>query len=149
MNQAGKPQPTIAEIERWPAIRHDRAIEGLSSLAGGFWSSAYVYRVSGVEFVLRISDMHKGFAIDAAAMRFAGPGLPVPLIVEPGRHRSRRLSRHDRAWERLHSSSATTWHGSVSFHQEKGAASARARSRERCQARGRAPLRLAARRTIH
>ena len=84
MNQAGNPQPTIAEIERWLAIRHDRAIEGLSSLAGGFWSSAYVYRVSGVEFVLRISDMHEGFAIDAAAMRFAGPGLPVPVVVETG-----------------------------------------------------------------
>jgi hypothetical protein len=26
--------------------------------------------------------MHEGFAIDAAAMRFAAPGLPVPVVVE-------------------------------------------------------------------
>ncbi len=53
-------------------------------MAGGFWSSAFVYCVGAHEFVLRISDMHEGFEIDTAAMRFARPDLPVPAVVETG-----------------------------------------------------------------
>jgi aminoglycoside phosphotransferase (APT) family kinase protein len=84
MNQAEKPQRTIAEVEHWLAVRHGGGVEDLSPLAGGYWSSAYVYRVGGEEFVLRISDMHEGFAIDAEAMRFAATDLPVPVVVETG-----------------------------------------------------------------
>lgn len=84
MTLAQKPQTTTAQIERWLISRHDVAISELSPLAGGFWSSAYAYSVGGDEFVVRISDMHDGFAIDAAAMRFSGPDLPVPTVVETG-----------------------------------------------------------------
>ncbi len=84
MTVAQKPQPTTAQIASWLAIRHDGAVSDLTPVAGGFWSSAFVYRIGADEFVLRISDMHEGFEIDAAAMLFAGPDLPVPAVVETG-----------------------------------------------------------------
>ena len=57
-----------AQIESWLATRHDGAVSDLAPVDGGFWSSAFVYRVGAEEFVFRISDMREGFEIDAAAM---------------------------------------------------------------------------------
>ena len=84
MTEAIKPQPTTVQIESWLATRHDGAVSDLAPVDGGFWSSAFVYRVGAEEFVFRISDMREGFEIDAAAMLFAGPDLPVPTVVEIG-----------------------------------------------------------------
>jgi aminoglycoside phosphotransferase (APT) family kinase protein len=84
MIDAQKPQPTIAQIESWLATRYDGAVSDLAPVSGGFWSSAFSYRVGADEFVLRISDMLEGFEIDAAAMGFATPDLPVPSVVETG-----------------------------------------------------------------
>lgn len=84
MSHYDKPQPTIAEIERWLADRHGAPVRELRPLKGGFWSSAYAYDVGADELVLRIGDTPDGFAIDVAAMRFAAPDLPVPVVVETG-----------------------------------------------------------------
>lgn len=84
MSDVQKPQPTTAQIASWLAVRHSGVVSGLAPLTGGFWSSAFGYRVGGNEFVLRLSDMPEGFAIDAAAMRFTAPDLPVPVVVERG-----------------------------------------------------------------
>ncbi len=84
MPDAKKPTPTTAQVARWLATRHDGAISDLTPLSGGFWSSAFAYRVGADEFVLRLSDMGEGFAIDAAAMRFAAPDLPVPVVHDTG-----------------------------------------------------------------
>ncbi len=80
MTDGQKPQPTTAQVARWLAIRHEGAISDLTPLSGGFWSSAFAYRVGADELVLRLSDMGEGFAIDAQAMRFAAPNLPVPVF---------------------------------------------------------------------
>lgn len=79
-----KPQRTREEIARWLEGHHGDVIADLHPLGGGFWSSAYAYRVGAEELVLRLSDQSEGFAIDAAAMRFAKPDLPIPEVLEIG-----------------------------------------------------------------
>jgi aminoglycoside phosphotransferase (APT) family kinase protein len=77
--------PSIEQISAWLTGLHNAEIRDLVSLSGGFWSSAFAYRVGTEDFVLRLSDMAEGFAIDAAAMRFKGPNLPVPNVVDVGK----------------------------------------------------------------
>ncbi|MBT3269641.1 phosphotransferase [Candidatus Poribacteria bacterium] len=85
MSKEQRPVPSIEQIAVWLASRHDAEVRDLVPLTGGFWSSAYAYRVGADEFVLRLSDMSEGFAIDRAAMRFAGPNLPIPAVVDVGK----------------------------------------------------------------
>ena len=84
MSNAEQTYPSIAQVAAWLADYHDGAISELAPLSGGFWSSAYAYRVESEAYVLRLSDMAAGFAIDKAAMRFSGPNLPVPRVVATG-----------------------------------------------------------------
>ena len=76
--------PSLERVAAWLASHLDAEVQDFTPLKGGFWSSAYSYHVGADEFVLRLSDMAEGFAIDAAAMRFAGPNLPVPRVVDVG-----------------------------------------------------------------
>jgi aminoglycoside phosphotransferase (APT) family kinase protein len=77
--------PSIEQVTDWLAGLHDAEISDFVALSGGFWSSAYAYRVGSQALVLRLSDMAEGFAIDRAAMRFKGPNLPVPNVVDTGK----------------------------------------------------------------
>jgi aminoglycoside phosphotransferase (APT) family kinase protein len=81
---AQKPTLPIAQIADWLTKRYGGAATELAPIAGGFWSAAYTYRVGEDEFVLRFSDMADGFAIDAAAMQFTAPGLPIPEVIDVG-----------------------------------------------------------------
>jgi aminoglycoside phosphotransferase (APT) family kinase protein len=76
--------PKTEKVYTWLTRKHKAEIKNLVSLSGGFWSSAYAYRVGKQDFVLRLSDMADGFAIDKAAMRFKSPKLPVPNVVDIG-----------------------------------------------------------------
>ncbi len=76
--------PSIEKVTDWLSIRYHGDASDLAPLSGGFWSSAFEYRVGAEKLVLRWSDMSEGFSIDAAAMRFAAPTLPVPVVVETG-----------------------------------------------------------------
>ena len=78
------PYPSVEHVAAWLEAQYDASVLDLAPLSGGFWSSAFAYRVGTDEFVLRLSDMSEGFAIDSAAMRFIGPNLPVPVVVETG-----------------------------------------------------------------
>tara|TARA_B100000676_G_scaffold251032_1_gene255861 strand:- start:2055 stop:3002 length:948 start_codon:yes stop_codon:yes gene_type:complete len=78
-----KPTPDTRAIAQWLESRLG-AIEGLSALEGGFWSSAYAFRAGTDDLILRLSDVAESFDIDTAAMAFAGPDLPVPEVVERG-----------------------------------------------------------------
>ena len=79
-----KPKVAISQIADWLANRYDGEVMELAPISGGFWSAAYTYRVGEAEFVLRFSDMADGFAIDAAAMQFTAPDLPIPEVIEVG-----------------------------------------------------------------
>ena len=85
MKNNALPFPAIEQLSAWLNGLHKSEINGLVSLSGGFWSAAYAYRVGTQAFVLRLSDMAEGFAIDQAAMRFSGPHLPVPTVVDTGK----------------------------------------------------------------
>ena len=76
--------PSIEQVNTWLTGHHKAEIKDLVSLTGGFWSSAYAYRANNQEFVLRLSDMAEGFAIDQAAMRFKRPNLPIPKVIDIG-----------------------------------------------------------------
>lgn len=79
-----KPKLAISKIADWLATRYDGDVTELASISGGFWSAAYTYRVGEAQLVLRLSDMPDGFAIDAAAMQFTAPDLPIPQVVDVG-----------------------------------------------------------------
>lgn len=79
-----KPRLAIAQIADWLANIYDGAVTEIAPISGGFWSAAYTYRVGEDEFVLRLSDMPDGFAIDAAAMQFTTPDLPIPEVLDMG-----------------------------------------------------------------
>ncbi len=63
---------------------HDAEPAALEVLHGGFWSSAFGYRIGEDELVLRINDAPDGFRADEHAMRYASPGLPVPEVLAIG-----------------------------------------------------------------
>lgn len=85
MSKGQKPKLAIEQIAAWLATQHENEVEELLPLSGGFWSSAYAYRVGDEGYVLRLSTaMGEGFAIDEAAMQFAAVGIPVPEVVAIG-----------------------------------------------------------------
>ena len=79
-----KASPSIEQISTWLTGLHQAEINDLQPISGGFWSSAFGYRVGTQELILRFSDMAEGFQIDKAAMRFTRPNLPVPKVIETG-----------------------------------------------------------------
>ena len=77
--------PSTEQLNAWLIGQHKAEIKDLAPLSGGFWSSAFAYRAGEQDFVLRLSDMAEGFAIDKAAMRFNNPNLPIPNMVNIGK----------------------------------------------------------------
>lgn len=82
----------------WPQLeevmpllrRHHRGPVGpLTPLRGGFWSSAYGYRVGDDDLVIRFAGDAEGFRKDKAAFGFRRPALPIPEVLHldgtPGR----------------------------------------------------------------
>ncbi len=80
-----QPYPSLEQVSQWLTAHHAAEVTELTLLTGGFWSSAFAYRVGTEAFVLRLSQMSEGFATDAAAMRFRGPDLPVPEVIDLGK----------------------------------------------------------------
>lgn len=60
------------------------SVQGLESLAGGFWASAYSFSLDGRELVIRFGPNGSWFEADRAAMAFDSPDLPVPDVIEIG-----------------------------------------------------------------
>ncbi|MEM7115855.1 MAG: aminoglycoside phosphotransferase family protein [Chloroflexota bacterium] len=84
MTASHKPKPQAEQVAAWLAEQHDGAVSKLAPLKGGFWSSAFSYSVGNSDYVLRLSEIAEGFAIDKAAMRFASALIPVPEVVAIG-----------------------------------------------------------------
>lgn len=78
------PPPTPEAIAAWLTRHHAAPISDLTPLRGGFWSTAYAYRVGEQALVLRLGQSADWYAIDAAAMRFDSPALPVPKVLAIG-----------------------------------------------------------------
>jgi aminoglycoside phosphotransferase (APT) family kinase protein len=76
--------PPKEEVRSFLRRVHGRDVDALEPLSGGFWSSAYAYRVGAEELVARFGQIRSGFESDRAAMAYGGPDLPVPEVLEIG-----------------------------------------------------------------
>jgi aminoglycoside phosphotransferase (APT) family kinase protein len=73
-----------AQVSAFLSTRHTELVTDLERLGGGFWSSAWGYRVGDEELVVRIGPDAAWYEADRRAMAFAGPDLPVPEVREIG-----------------------------------------------------------------
>jgi fructosamine-3-kinase len=74
------------DVAAFLSRRHDGSIVDLEPLGGGFWSSAWGYRIGHRERVLRIGRNASWFEADRLAMEFSRSDLPVPDVLEIGRY---------------------------------------------------------------
>jgi aminoglycoside phosphotransferase (APT) family kinase protein len=72
------------QVAAFLAGLHGRSVEGLERLVGGFWSSAWAYRVGDEELVLRFGGERSWYEADRAAIGFSSSDLPVPEVREVG-----------------------------------------------------------------
>jgi aminoglycoside phosphotransferase (APT) family kinase protein len=84
MIESEKPSLSLDQINLFLESDHKAPILKLNPMSGGFWSSAYSYEVNSKEYVLRLSEMAEGYAIDAAAMQFISTSLPIPIVEKTG-----------------------------------------------------------------
>jgi aminoglycoside phosphotransferase (APT) family kinase protein len=73
-----------AQVSAFLTTRHAQRVDDLERLGGGWWSSAWGYRVGDEELVVRIGPDAAWYEADRMAMAFAGPDLPVPEVREIG-----------------------------------------------------------------
>jgi len=73
-------------VARFVAQRYGpSAAESVAELGGGDWSRAFSFRLDRRDLVVRLGRHLEDFTKDQkAAMAFAGPGLPVPTVLEIG-----------------------------------------------------------------
>lgn len=84
MGGVSEQRPSRHQIESFLAAVHGEEVSDLEPLSGGFWSSAFGYRVAGRELVLRLGDLPDAFEMERTAMAFGGPDLPVPVVHQVG-----------------------------------------------------------------
>jgi aminoglycoside phosphotransferase (APT) family kinase protein len=75
---------TIGQVAAFLAEQHGGRIEELEPLGGGWWSSAWGYRIGDEELVVRFGWNMSWYEADQMAMAFTRPGLPVPEVREVG-----------------------------------------------------------------
>lgn len=78
------PEVSVDEVRQLLSLHHQADVEALEALTGGFWSSAFGYRIGDDDRVLRLSDDAEGFQMDRDAHRFASATLPVPEVFHIG-----------------------------------------------------------------
>jgi aminoglycoside phosphotransferase (APT) family kinase protein len=76
--------PERADVERFLTEHHGAPVRALEPLTGGFWSSAWSYRVGDDELVARFGEMKDGFEADRHAMAYSCADLPVPEVLAIG-----------------------------------------------------------------
>ncbi len=74
----------IEQVAAFLADQHAARIEDLEPLGGGWWSSAWGYRIGDEELVVRFGRNVSWYEADRMAMAFARHGIPVPQVREVG-----------------------------------------------------------------
>ncbi|MCC7368006.1 MAG: phosphotransferase [Chloroflexi bacterium] len=64
--------------------RFGAAVQQVAVLGTGVWSKAFAFRHAGDDLVIRFGALREDFDRDRFAMRFAGPDLPIPRVLEIG-----------------------------------------------------------------
>jgi aminoglycoside phosphotransferase (APT) family kinase protein len=75
---------TIDAARTFLADRYGGEVRAVVELRGGYWSSAFAFRLDGRDLVARFGRWREDYEKDRAAMAFAGPDLPVPGVLEIG-----------------------------------------------------------------
>jgi hygromycin-B 4-O-kinase len=73
-----------AQANAFLAWRFGGAAGRVTPVGEGEWSRAYFFDHAGAPYVIRFSALEEDFAKDRLAAGWAGPGLPVPRMVEMG-----------------------------------------------------------------
>lgn len=66
------------------AERYGTDATNVTALGGGDWSRAFSFRIENRDRVVRFGRYVEDFLKDRKAMTFAGPVLPVPVVLEVG-----------------------------------------------------------------
>jgi hygromycin-B 4-O-kinase len=74
----------VARAERFLRERFGADVREVTTFEQGEWSKAFAFRHDGRGYVVRFSAHEEDFAKDRIAMRYSGPSLPVPTVVEIG-----------------------------------------------------------------
>ncbi|MGH9171959.1 MAG: phosphotransferase family protein [Acidimicrobiales bacterium] len=75
---------SVQEVEVFLQAHHGAPIAHLEPLTGGFWSSAFAYRVGTQELVVRFGADRDAYEADRAATALNVSHLPVPSVVDIG-----------------------------------------------------------------
>jgi aminoglycoside phosphotransferase (APT) family kinase protein len=72
------------EVRSFLSGHHGAPVSELEPLHGGYWSSAFGYRLDDRRLVVRFSDTRDGFDADRRAMAHSSVDLPVPEVLSIG-----------------------------------------------------------------
>ena len=75
---------SLGQAAAFLAERYAGRAGQVAELGGGDWSRAYSFELGGRPLVARFGAYGEDFEKDRAAMRFAGPDLPVPAVLDIG-----------------------------------------------------------------
>ena len=62
-----KKRPPTHEIAGWLEAHHQARVFEVSPIRGGYWSTAWSYRLGEADLILRLGDTDDGYRIDEAA----------------------------------------------------------------------------------
>ncbi len=79
-----KPRLSTEEVSAFLRAHLGDRVADVEPISGGFWSSAFAYRLEDREFVARFGSIRAGFEADLAAMAYNSAFLPVPAVLEIG-----------------------------------------------------------------
>jgi len=81
-----RPELTLDQVRAFLRGNLGREPDELRALRPGGLSRVYAYDLAGAPFVVRFNSRPEAFEADRVAHeRFAGPGLPIPRVLELGR----------------------------------------------------------------
>ena len=79
-----KPKLQTSEVTDWLTNHYGATVSGVTKLDGGYWSTAFAFKTSDDNRVIRFNPDPEGFSIDQQAFKIASPYLPVPEVLETG-----------------------------------------------------------------
>jgi hygromycin-B 4-O-kinase len=89
---------SAAQAEAFLVDHWGTAVEHVSPIGHGEWSTAFAFRHSEGEYVVRFGSFPEDFAKDRLAARYASRELPIPAIVEHGQALGRHYAISERAY---------------------------------------------------
>lgn len=73
----------LADVDRFLRDRYE-AVDGVTPLKGGVWSSAFGFRVGEQSLVVRFGHHVEDYEKDRTASDWARPLLPIPAVLDVG-----------------------------------------------------------------